>query len=255
MSKPDKHNGFCLQPVAVARTPYQQKFGIPRQAGLVELPGVIELLPPYDTPRAVDGLEQVSHIWLQFVFHQHLDRKPSLQVRPPRLGGNRKIGVFASRSSFRPNFLGQSVVRLDGIRHDKGSLLLDVSGLDVVDGTPIVDIKPYLPYADCVPDAVNQLADDKPHKTVTVNWQQSACRQLAQCNAAGHKHWISELIACDPRPAYKQGEQGGTYTMAVFGLDIRWQASGNEARVVDVKAIKSSAGAAGEPAGNAPTHS
>ncbi len=141
---------MMIQTVAIAHTPFQEKFAIPRQPGLAPAArGRIVLQAPFDRPEALRGLELCSHIWLLFEFHQALPsadaaRPPTLQVRPPRLGGNKKIGVFASRSPYRPNRLGQSLVKLEAVRGTE----LWVSGIDLLDGTPIVDIKPYLPYAD-----------------------------------------------------------------------------------------------------------
>lgn len=218
---------FTIDAIAIAHTPFQQKFAIPRQAGLIDVPAQIELLPPYNQAIAVKGLEQVSHIWLSFMFHQHLAHKPQLQVRPPRLGGNEKIGVFATRSSFRPNAMGQSVVRLESIEQQGDKLLLHVRGLDVLDGTPIVDIKPYLPYADIVQQAHNAIASEKPKKTVRVIWQAQATQQLQQLDAEKFTQmhsWISDLIAYDPRPAYRSQSHGDkeSYAMRFYHLDIHW---------------------------------
>lgn len=218
-------SSFQVQPVAIARTAFRQKFAIPRQAGLVNIPASIELLPPFNQAQAVAGLEQVSHIWLTFLFHQHLQQNVSLQVRPPRLGGNRKLGVFASRSSFRPNHIGQSVVKLDGISQSDKQLLLQVRGLDVLDGTPIIDIKPYLPYADSIADACNAIAAEPPAKTLEVVWPPQALQQLqqfAEHPLADIQQWITELIQYDPRPAYRGHETGSRHAMSLFNLDIHW---------------------------------
>lgn len=215
---------FTISPVAIAHTPFKQKFAIPRQAGLVDIPAIIELLPPYNQAIAVDGLEGVSHIWLTFLFHQHGDQATSLQVRPPRLGGNQKVGVFATRSSFRPNGLGQSVVRLDAIEKSPQHVRLHVRGIDLLDQTPIIDIKPYLPYADIVADAKNAIANDKPLQKVSVAWSDEATTQLKPFSEKEPQlaRWITELIQYDPRPAYKQNDAGGNYAMQLFNLDIQW---------------------------------
>lgn len=217
---------FSISPVAMARTPFKQKFAIPRQAGLVDIPAVIELLPPFNQALAVEGLEDVSHIWLTFLFHRHLEQEANLQVRPPRLGGNQKIGVFATRSSFRPNGLGQSLVKLECIEVTQNGVFLHVTGLDLLDGTPIVDIKPYLPYADIKTDAVNGIASDKPEMRLDVQWSSQALQQLQAIkdpDPQQFKLWIDQLIAFDPRPAYKHNEAGGHYAMQLFAWDIHWQ--------------------------------
>src|SRR5690606_4159047 len=155
-----------IEPIGYLRSCFREKFAIPRQPHLAPAArGVLELLPPFDSGEAVAGLEQVSHVWLLFLFHQALEDKPRLRVRPPRLGGNRMVGVFATRATHRPNGIGQSVVRLD--RVEAGRLL--VSGIDLLDGTPIIDIKPYVPYADALPEARNEMAAAAP-ELIEVQW-------------------------------------------------------------------------------------
>lgn len=212
--------------VAIAHTPFKDKFGIPRQSGLVDVPAVIELLAPYNQIDAVEGLQQVSHIWLTFLFNQHLDSKVQIKVRPPRLGGNKKVGVFATRSSFRPNAIGQSVVRLLSIEHKHNTLKLHVQGIDVVDGTPIIDIKPYVPYVDAVVGAVNLLAPAPPIlQAVEVIWQANCLAELQEIkgiSSAEIHRWITELIQLDPRPAYKTLEKKHQFAMSVFQLNVQW---------------------------------
>ena len=157
--------GWEFEPVAVVHSCFAEKFAIPRQPLLAPAAtATLELLPPYDQPEALEGLEGVSHLWLLFVFHAAGHGSKHLRVRPPRLGGNQRIGVFASRATHRPNPIGQSVVRLEGIVD--GRLLL--SGVDLLDGTPILDIKPYVPYADAIGDAHNSLAQAPPAPNVCV---------------------------------------------------------------------------------------
>ena len=139
-----------LNAVAICRTPYKQKFGIPRQPGLVNAVGYIEFEPAFNHIDAVRGIEQYSHLWLLFCFHENLAQGWKTTVRPPRLGGNEKLGVFATRSTFRPNGIGQSVVKLHGVIQRKGKVCLVISGMDLLDGTPIVDIKPYIPFSDAI---------------------------------------------------------------------------------------------------------
>ena len=159
-----------VAPVGIVRSCFKEKFAIPRQPQLAPAArGVLELLPPFDQGDAVEGLEQVSHVWLLFLFHQALEDKPRLKVRPPRLGGNKSMGVFATRATHRPNGIGQSVVRLEGV--EPGRLLL--SGIDLLDGTPVLDIKPYVPYADSIAGASNQMANAAP-VAIAVQWADNA---------------------------------------------------------------------------------
>lgn len=226
IKKPSLMSTFTFQTIAIARTPFNEKFGIPRQSGLVNIPGVIELQEPWNRMEAVDGLEQVSHIWLHFVFSEHLGAEPRLTVRPPRLGGNKKRGVFATRSSFRPNPIGQSLVKLDSIQQDERGVELHVSGIDLLDGTPIIDIKPYLPYADIQPEAFNIFASSEPDKQcLLVEWHAQALQQLVALthNWRDMQCWVTELIQLDPRPAYKSGEIEAEYGMALFNLNFRWR--------------------------------
>ena len=159
----------AVHPIGIIHSCFSEKFGIPRQPGLVPVArAILEMRPPYDRDEAVNGLETFSHLWIIFVFHANPKGKWQPTVRPPRLGGNRRLGVFATRSGFRPNPIGLSVVRLEGIRRYKNKLLLDLSGVDLLDRTPVLDIKPYLPYVDSVPDAIGGFADRRPASAVTV---------------------------------------------------------------------------------------
>ncbi len=165
--------GWQFEPVGIIHSCFAEKFAIPRQPLLAPAAtATLELLPPFDQPEALEGLEGVSHLWLLFVFHAAGHGSKHLRVRPPRLGGNQRIGVFASRATHRPNPIGQSVVRLEGIVD--GRLLL--SGVDLLDGTPVLDIKPYVPYADAIGDAHNSLAPAPP-APIAVVWQDSARQQ------------------------------------------------------------------------------
>lgn len=211
-----------MQPVAIAHTPFKEKFAIPRQPSLAPAAiGCIELLPPYNQEQALVGLEQVSHVWLLFQFHAiNADTQQQLSVRPPRLGGNQKIGVFASRSTHRPNGMGLSVVKVERIEGTK----LYVSGLDLLDGTPILDIKPYVPYVDAVTEAHNQIAEHAP-QTVQVQWQDGA-------KAQAYKHQlrlnqpvvelIEQILQQDPKPAYQQPEPERIYGVKLWDLNVQW---------------------------------
>lgn len=213
-----------LQPVAIARTPFAEKFAIPRQPSLAPAARArIELLPPYNQAEALQGLEQVSHIWLLFLFHAvpaDNPEQPRLRVRPPRLGGNEMVGVFASRSTHRPNGIGQSVVKLEKV---EGACLW-VSGVDLLDGTPIIDIKPYVPYADAVMDACNGIAPATP-ATTQVSWESSALASAVeeglrlQEDVAG---LIEQCLAQDPKPAYQKPDATREYGVKLWDLNVVW---------------------------------
>ncbi|SDI70151.1 tRNA-Thr(GGU) m(6)t(6)A37 methyltransferase TsaA [Pseudomonas flavescens] len=227
---------YQVSPIGHVRSCFKEKFAIPRQPQLAPAArGVLELCAPFDQSDAVQGLEQVSHVWLLFLFHQALEDKPRLKVRPPRLGGNRSIGVFATRATHRPNGIGQSVVRLD--RVESGRLWL--SGIDLLDGTPVLDIKPYVPYADCVPDAHNSIAADAPVQ-IEVQWQDSA---LAQAREHGLRlneplvELIEQCLAQDPRPAYQQPQPERRYGVRLWDVDVHWHYPQEGCiRVLDVQA-------------------
>ncbi|UTW47264.1 tRNA (N6-threonylcarbamoyladenosine(37)-N6)-methyltransferase TrmO [Bacterioplanoides sp. SCSIO 12839] len=215
---------ISLEPVALAHTPFKEKFAIPRQPALApSATAEIRLLPPFDSPLALQGLEQVSHIWLLFQFHQALSQHgqaPHLRVRPPRLGGNEKIGVFASRATHRPNSLGQSVVTLDRIE----GCSLWVSGIDLLDGTPILDIKPYVPYADAITHAENHIAAQSP-ELIPVTWQENALEQARihgrrlQQDVVG---LIEQCLMQDPKPAYQVPSAERQYGVQLWDLNVRW---------------------------------
>lgn len=207
--------------VGIVRSCFKEKFAIPRQPLLAPAArGVLELLPPFDQGDAVAGLEQVSHVWLLFLFHQALEDKPRLKVRPPRLGGNKSMGVFATRATHRPNGIGQSVVRLDAV--EPGRLLL--SGIDLLDGTPVLDIKPYVPYADNVADASNLMASAPP-QPIDVAWGENALRQAHEhASRLGEPlvELIEQCLAQDPRPAYQVPPAERIYGVKFWDVQVRW---------------------------------
>ncbi|AUF95361.1 tRNA (N6-threonylcarbamoyladenosine(37)-N6)-methyltransferase TrmO [Pseudomonas shirazensis] len=210
-----------VAPVGIVRSCFKEKFAIPRQPQLAPAArGVLELLPPFDQGDAVAGLEQVSHVWLLFLFHQALEDKPRLKVRPPRLGGNKSMGVFATRATHRPNGIGQSVVRLEGV--EPGRLLL--SGIDLLDGTPVLDIKPYVPYADCVSDAINLMASAAP-APISVAWADAAllqAREHALRLGEPLVELIEQCLAQDPRPAYQVPPPERVYGVKFWDVQVRW---------------------------------
>ncbi|SDQ95063.1 tRNA-Thr(GGU) m(6)t(6)A37 methyltransferase TsaA [Pseudomonas sp. UC 17F4] len=212
---------YSVAPIGHVRSCFKEKFAIPRQPQLAPAAhGVLELLPPYDNGEAVAGLEQVSHVWLLFLFHQALEDKPRLKVRPPRLGGNKSMGVFATRATHRPNGIGQSVVRLEKV--EAGRLWL--SGIDLLDGTPVLDIKPYVPYADAVADATNQMADAPP-APIAVSWSDTAlpqAREHALRLAEPLVELIEQCLAQDPRPAYQVPPPERVYGVRFWDVQVRW---------------------------------
>ena len=213
---------YTLNPIGHVRSCFKEKFAIPRQPHLAPAAhGCIELLAPYDQADAIAGLEEISHIWVIFLFHKNLERAPRLKVRPPRLGGNKSIGVFASRATHRPNGIGQSAVRLERVEAGR----LWVSGIDLLDGTPVLDIKPYVPYADSLPMAHNAIAEQAPN-LIAVSWQSSALQQ-AQAHAQRLQQPVIELIeqclAQDPRPAYQQPTPERIYGVQFWDVQVRWR--------------------------------
>lgn len=212
---------YCFEPIGVVQSCFAEKFAIPRQPRLAPAAkGVLELFSPYDAAEAIEGLEGVSHLWLLFVFHAAGSGPQHLRVRPPRLGGNQRIGVFASRATHRPNPIGQSVVKLDKIEPGR----LHISGIDLLDGTPVLDIKPYVPYADALTDASNSMADAAP-ELIPVSWADVALQQ-AQLHAQRLQQPVVELIeqclAQDPKPAYQRPDASREYAVQLWDIDVRW---------------------------------
>jgi len=216
-----------LQPVGILHSPYREKFIVPRQPGLV--PSVcaeLKLSPPFNRPEAVRELEQFSHLWLIFLFHQTMNQKWQPTVRPPRLGGNKRVGVFASRSPFRPNPIGLSAVELSGIRQTDDGPVLELKGIDLIDGTPILDIKPYIPYTDSINKACGGFADQLPAPNMRVTFTEQALRQLD--NYRGQhpqlQSLIIDLLATDPRPAYRKDQQDDKeYGTLLYDYNLRWR--------------------------------
>ena len=219
-----------IQPIGYIKSAYKSKFGVPRQAGLADVSAVIELLPEYGIPEAFRGLEEFSHIWLLWEF-SHCNRAGwTPTVRPPKLGGNKRVGVFATRSPYRPNSVGLSCVELEGIEHKDGTVCLYIKGADLMDGTPIYDIKPYIPYTDCRPEASGGFTDRLNNRLLDV---QFACENSIPADV---KEQLIRGLAHDPRPSYHEDDD------RVYGLDfdaynIRFTVSGDCVTVVEVGKI------------------
>lgn len=233
---------LTLTPVAIIHTPYKEKFSVPRQANLVQDgTGIVELLPPYNTPEAVRGLEQFSHIWLIFQFDKIPTGKWQPTVRPPRLGGNQRIGVFASRATHRPNPLGLSKVALKQIECRDGKVLLHLGSVDLVDGTPIFDIKPYVAYADSEPHAQSGFAQEKPQTHLNVIFSEAAQSAVQkQVKLRPHfQRFITEVLQQDPRPAYQQGQYNERiYGVNLYEFNVRFQfVDENTVCVIDIERV------------------
>lgn len=221
-----------LKIIARIRSDFPSKFGIPRQSGLVEeLKAELVFEPEYRNPEALRGIEGFSHIWLIWLFSEAVRASWSPTVRPPRLGGNTRMGVFATRSPFRPNPIGLSAVRLDGIRRDEtlGQVLL-VSGADLMDGTPILDIKPYLPFADSYPQASGGFTGQKIDGPLKVEVSQLLLAQVPK----EHRQALLGVLAQDPRPSYHTDPQR-VYGMEFAGLEVRFSVQNDVLTVLTIK--------------------
>ena len=217
--------------IARIHSDFPTKFGIPRQSGLVDsLRSTIVFEPEYRSPEAVRGLEGFSHIWLLWQFSQAVRDGWSPTVRPPRLGGNRRLGVFASRSPFRPNPIGLSAVRLAGVESNtRNGPLLHVAGADLMDGTPIYDIKPYIPYADARPQASGGFTDTVPRRTLAVDCPP----QLLEPVPEGKREALLGVLAEDPRPSY-QNDPSRVYGLSFANVNVRFTVDGDRLTVTEV---------------------
>lgn len=220
---------FSFPAIGITHSCFKEKFGIPRQPGLAPLARAeIELLPPYDERTAFEGLEGCTHLWIQFVFHANKYAKKDgwkPKVKPPRLGGNQSLGVFATRSPTRPAPIGLSVVRFEGIDEREGKLFVQISGVDLLDGTPVLDVKPYVPYVDCVLEAENSFAPAAP-VLIAVDIPaplMAACVDYWKRTGTDLAGLITQILQQDPRPQYQQPEPERVYGMKLLDLDVRWQ--------------------------------
>ncbi len=216
--------------IARISSPYSDKFGIPRQSGMTNVKSMIIMEPAYRNEDAFRGLEGFSHLWLIWQFSRAIREDWSPTVRPPRLGGNKRMGVFATRSPFRPNAIGLSSVKLEAIDlHTPNGPVFTVSGADLLDGTPIFDIKPYLPFTDAHPDAIGGFADAHLSDTLSVDFPASLCPSLD----AKMRQDIISLLQSDPRPSY-QKDPARLYGMDFAGYEIQFRVSGKDLTVVTV---------------------
>lgn len=220
-----------ITPIAHFKSPFTSKFGIPKQSGLAkDLPGRIVFEPAYRNADALRGLEGFTHLWMIWQFSANAHKANSPVVRPPVLGGNEALGVFATRSPYRPNPIGLSCVRIDHIDLDtKEGPVIHVLGADLMDGTPLFDIKPYLPYADCHPEATGGFTDTRSWPRLEVRLAESVRKQLTEQEAAT----LADILALDPRPHY-QKDPNRIYGMPYGKWDVKFRVADGEVQVVGI---------------------
>lgn len=224
-----------MRPIAHIRTDFAGKFGVPRQAGLVpELRGTVVFEPEYRNPDALRGLDGFSHIWLIWEFSEARRESWSPTVRPPRLGGNTRMGVFATRSPFRPNPIGLSCVRLEAVRLDRElGPVVEVSGADLMDGTPIYDLKPYLPYCDCKPEATAGFTGQLENRALEVRFPGELLAAIPEELRPG----LLGVLAHDPRPRYQQDPER-VYGLSFGGFNVRFRVEENILTVCETEPIE-----------------
>lgn len=221
-----------MEIIARIRSPFAEKFGVPRQSGLVETAAEIVFEPPYRTADALRGLEGFSHVWLLWEFHQMADKEWTPTVRPPRLGGNARMGVFATRSPHRPNPIGLSCVRLLGMEETKDGPVLRISGADLVDGTPIYDIKPYLSYCDSHPEATGGWTDSVESVHLSVDFPEDLLSAIPENDRPG----LLGVLAQDPRPRY-QDDPERIYGLTYKNVNVKFLVVENTLRVKELKML------------------
>lgn len=228
---------FTFDTIGIVHSCYKDKFAIPRQARLVTTSTAsIELISPYNDIEITRGLEDFSHLWLSFIFHRHVDKGWNTTVKPPRLDGKQRFGVLATRASFRPNPIGLSLVALDSIEQKSDKIFLHVRGADLLDQTPIIDIKPYVPYTDSIPDAKGGFTDNIKEYPLNVSFSQEA---ESDCENAQQKYsqirlFIEQLLSLDHR-AYYYKKINKIYSTRVYDYDLKWSIDENK---VIVKSLK-----------------
>lgn len=232
---------YTFDSIGIVHSCYKDKFAIPRQARLVtESTACIELYPPYNELEAVRGLEDFSHLWINFIFHRHVGKGWSSTVKPPRLDGKQRFGVFATRASYRPNPIGLSLVEIDTIEQHGSSLLIHIKGADLLDKTPIIDIKPYIPYSDSIPDAKGGFTDQIKENLFSVLFSTQA---EVECAQAGKKYpririFIEQLLAIDHRPYYFKNIEK-SYSTKIYEYDLTWHISGDKVVVLSLSPVPS----------------
>lgn len=227
---------YKLSTIGYVSSPYKEKFAVPRQAQLApSVKGQVHLVGDFDIAETISEIENYSHLWLLFLFNHNLEKGWKPKVRPPRLGGNKRVGVFASRSPFRPNGIGMSIVKLEKIDCLKGHVCLHISGMDLVDATPIIDIKPYIPYSDSIPNAISGFATQSP-TLLDVQFSDAVlCQLQSKKNGAYHKQAIQEILAQDPRPAYKKSHlDNKEYGVKLFDYNVKFIVKDQQVKVLSL---------------------
>lgn len=235
-------DSYRFHPIGFVRSCYTERFGIPRQPGLVTAAeATLVICPEFALRQAFVGLDGFSHLWLIFVFHDDLRARWRPMVRPPRLGGNRKVGVFATRAPYRPTPVGLSAVELVDIEHNSGRLELRLRGADLLDGTPVLDIKPYVPYADALPHASPGFASGPPGEDWEVEFSPQARRQLSVSDPSGERQLailIAEVLRQDPRPGYMgRDSEIREFGVRLYDLDVGWRLSGDRVLVTRIDPV------------------
>lgn len=218
-----------IQPIAKIKTDFKSKFGIPRQSGRVKAEGIIVFEKEYRNPNYIKSLEQFSHLWLIWEFSENKNHNNNATVRPPRLGGNQRTGVFASRSPFRPNNLGLSCVELKEIISTDNGFALAVSGVDLMNGTPIYDIKPYIPYTDCIVNAKGGYAEKNKAYSIDVNIPEKLLNKIP----AEKQQVLLDILKDDPRPAYQNNSER-IYGFPFADYEIKFKVKNNTLTVISI---------------------
>lgn len=218
-----------IKPIARIKNDFDDKFGIPRQSGRVKTEGRIVFEKEYQNPDYIKGIEQFSHLWLIWEFSENINHKECATVRPPRLGGNIKIGVFASRAPFRPNNLGLSCVKLVGFEKAVNGFELIVEGADLMNGTPIYDIKPYIPYTDCINDAAGGFAEKHKEHALNVEISENLINRIPRKK----QQMLLNILKDDPRPAYHH-DNDRIYGFSFSGFEIKFNVKNDTIFVTDI---------------------
>jgi tRNA-Thr(GGU) m(6)t(6)A37 methyltransferase TsaA len=232
---------FEFEPIGLIHSCFKEKFGIPRQSRLIpEAEARLEILAPYNRAEAFRELDDYSHLWILFVFHASVRNGWKPTVRPPRLGGNKRVGVFASRSPARPNPIGLSVVDLLEIDRSRNGVNLHLAGVDLLNGTPVLDIKPYLPYVDAIADAKSGYAPEAPGEAIELHYTSAAEETLMGLPAAQSQRLqqlIRRILQNDPRPAYLEESKRDRFGMRLYNFNVRWEVKAGVFQITELEVI------------------